>query len=86
MAEHAQEPKKVPDPKTLFGQRLREVRQARGHSQEELADLAGIDRTYVSSCERGRRNVCLINIWRLANALEVEPSALLQQPGGVGMF
>jgi transcriptional regulator with XRE-family HTH domain len=66
------------DPRVLFGRRLREIRQARGHSQEELADLAGLDRTYVSSCERGKRNVSLVNIYRLAHALEVEPTELLR--------
>jgi len=66
----------------MFGERLRELRRQQGHSQEELADLADIDRTYVSSCERGRRNVGLLNIHRLAHALEVEPSELLKPPAG----
>jgi transcriptional regulator with XRE-family HTH domain len=66
------------DPKREFGQRLRELRRQRGVSQEELADLAGIDRTYVSGCERGRRNIGLVNIHRLAHALDVEPWELLK--------
>jgi transcriptional regulator with XRE-family HTH domain len=57
---------------------MRALRLARGVSQEELADLAGIDRTYVSGVERGRRNICLLNIYRLAQALEVEPAELLR--------
>ncbi len=52
----------------------------RNLSQEELADAAHLDRTYVSSCERGKRNIGLINIHRLAAALGVKPSDLLRDP------
>jgi transcriptional regulator with XRE-family HTH domain len=65
-------------PQRIFGARLRELRRARGVSQEELAARAGLDRTYVSSCERGHRNISLLNIWRLAVALGVEPPELLR--------
>ena len=68
------------DPKILFGLRLREVRLLKGYSQETLAHLASLDRTYVSSCERGRRNASLGIIYKLAAALEVEPSQLLVPP------
>jgi transcriptional regulator with XRE-family HTH domain len=54
-----------------FGQRVRTLRQARHLSQEALADLCLLDRTYISSLERGQRNVGLENIARLAQALEV---------------
>ena len=67
--------------KQTFGLRLRELRRARGLSQESLAELAALDRTYVSSCERGHRNISLENIYRLAAALGVEPAELLKQPG-----
>ena len=60
-----------------FGNRLRELRQARGVSQEALADLAGLHRTYVSSVERGERNISLQNIDRLAAALEVSLAELM---------
>ena len=60
------------DIRVRFGRRLRELRKARGLSQEELAFRAGLHRTYVSSAERGERNVALINIERLANALGVD--------------
>ncbi len=66
--------------KRIFGLRLRELRTRRGLSQEALADLAGLDRTYVSSCERGHRNVSLENIYRFAVALGVEPAELLRRP------
>ncbi len=59
------------DIKVRFGRRLRELRRARGLSQEELAFRAGLHRTYVSSAERGERNVALINLERLAKALDV---------------
>lgn len=67
------------DPRVLFGLRLRELRRARGISQEALADDAGLDRTYVSSVERGHRNISLLNIYRLAAVLDVEPADLLQR-------
>lgn len=59
-----------------FGQNLREYRQQAGLSQEKLAAKAGIDRTYVGGAERGERNVALINIVRLAEALGIQPSQL----------
>jgi transcriptional regulator with XRE-family HTH domain len=46
-------------------------------SQEELAERAGVHRTYVGDVERGQRNVSLINVWRLARALGVSLSALM---------
>jgi len=61
-----------------FGRRVRALRVARGLSQEGLADLANIHRTYVSSLERGQRNVGLDNVRALALALGVEPSELFK--------
>lgn len=61
-----------------FGQNVRELRQAAGFSQEELAHLAGLDRTYVGSVERGERNISLDNIWLLADTLGVPPSQLIE--------
>jgi transcriptional regulator with XRE-family HTH domain len=60
-----------------FGQRLREVRRQKGISQEKLADLAGLHRTYVSLVERGQCNVSLLNIEKLANALDVPLADLM---------
>lgn len=59
-----------------FGRRVRALRLAAGLSQERLAQEAGLHRTYVSSLERGLRNVGLDNILRLAAALGVSPAAL----------
>ena len=61
----------------LFGQHLRKVRLRKGVSQEKLAELAGLHRTYVSSVERGERNISLVNINRLAKALGVRLRELM---------
>lgn len=53
---------------------MRDLRQAAGLSQEGLAHRAGMDRTYMGGIERGERNPSLENIWRLADALGVDPS------------
>ncbi len=66
------------DIKLRFGQRLRELRRERGLSQEELAFRAGLHRTYVSSAERGQRNVALVNLEKLARALEIEIADLFR--------
>jgi transcriptional regulator with XRE-family HTH domain len=66
------------DPKKLVGIRIRELRLAKGFSQEALADEAGVHRTYMGSVERGERNISLDNIVRIARALKVAPGALLQ--------
>jgi transcriptional regulator with XRE-family HTH domain len=65
-----------------FGRRLRELRLARGLSQEGLADLANLHRTYIGSVERGERNVSLANIYSLARALNVHPAVLLTDSDG----
>lgn len=60
-----------------FGERVRDLRQATGLSQEAFADSCGLDRTYISSIERGKRNVSLENLQVLAKALNVTLSQLL---------
>lgn len=59
------------DIKLLVGKRVRELRNNLGISQEELADLAGLDRTYITSVECGKRNISIVNIEKLAKALNV---------------
>ena len=61
-----------------FGEKVRELRTKKGLSQEELAELSGLHRTYISSLELGKRNVSLINIHALAKALGVSPDKLLK--------
>ena len=66
----------------LFSANVRAVRLARGMSQEELADRASLDRTYISSIERKLRNLSIQNTQRLAVALGVNPRELLDPIGG----
>lgn len=65
-------------PKAAFGDRVRELRRAAGMSQEGLAEATGLHRTYISSLERGQRNVGLENIHLLATALGVPVAQLFQ--------
>lgn len=67
-----------------FGQRLKSIRTEKGLTQEQLALESGLDRTYVSSVERGLRNLSLITIVKFADALEVEPLTLLVEITGGG--
>lgn len=62
----------------LFGKRLVELRKNKGWSQEALALESGIARSYLGGVERGQRNIALINICKLADALEVSPPTLLE--------
>ncbi|MBM3241210.1 helix-turn-helix transcriptional regulator [Candidatus Poribacteria bacterium] len=61
-----------------FGNRVRSLRSKSGISQEKLAELAEMHRTYVSGIERGERNVSLVNIIRLAKALGMSASELME--------
>lgn len=65
-------------PKEIFGQNVRRIRGEAGLSQEELAFRAKLHRTYISSVERGERNVSLENIFAIAEALQVAPGDLLK--------
>lgn len=62
-----------------FAFNVREKRLAKGFSQEDLADLCGLHRTYVGSVERGERNISIDNMERLALALEVPLERLVQE-------
>ena len=62
---------------TAVGRAIRRLREERGLSQEALADLAGVHRTYVGGVERGERNVTVETLRRFADALEVRPSEIL---------
>lgn len=61
-----------------FGKNLKNYRQSMGISQEALAEKASLHRTYIGSAERGERNISLENIVKIANALNISPSKLLQ--------
>jgi len=62
----------------LFGKSVRKLREQKGLSQEALADLSRLHRTYIGGIERGERNVGFLNLLRLSKALKVLPSELLQ--------
>ncbi len=63
--------------RALFAKNLRRLRNDKHLSQEELADRASINRGYMSDLENGRYSATVITIGKLAEALEVEPAALL---------
>ena len=67
------------DVRRLVGQNLRRFRKAAGFSQEELADLARLDRTYVGGIERGIRNPTVQVLQDLASVLKIRPADLLRE-------
>ena len=64
-----------------LGEAVRAARTARGLSQEALADAAGVDRSHMGKIERGERNVTILNVARVASALDALPSDLLRAAG-----
>jgi len=65
------------DPKEQFGINVRAIRVGQGLSQEALAEKSGLDRTYIGGVERGERNIALQNIVKIANALGIKASDLM---------
>ena len=72
------------NPKEIFGHNVKRIRTEAGLSQEELAYRAKLHRTYISSIERGQRNVSVENIFAIADALKVPPGDLLNPVGSKG--
>lgn len=72
-------PKFPADTNTLiiFGKRLASVRKELGWSQEKLALDSGVARSYLSGVERGKRNIALLNIARLAKTLDISAKDLI---------
>jgi len=66
------------DPRVRFGRRVALLRKQAGLSQEGLSLSSGLARSYLGGVERGERNIALINIWRLADALDVSPAQLFE--------
>lgn len=71
--------KKQTSLRSILAGNLREARLSRKLSQEKLAELAGLHRTYVGSVERGERNISIDNIDALARALQISPSTLVER-------
>lgn len=69
----------MPTPLEIFGTTVREIRIQKGLSQEALADLCHLHRTYIGGIERGERNVGLMNILYIAKALSIQPGELFQK-------
>ena len=62
-----------------FSDKVRKLRKSKGWTQEELAVRTGLHRTYIGSIERGERNVSLINVEKIADALGVPVEALVKK-------
>lgn len=60
-----------------FGERIKNLRKQLGFTQEELADKANIERSYMGTLERGERNPTLLKVYRIAKALKVSGEKLL---------
>ena len=65
----------------MAGKNIRTLRESKGYSQEELAEKAGLKRSYMGHIERGDKNVTLTTLRRIAIALNVHPSILLIESG-----
>lgn len=66
------------DIRTRLGHNVRHLREAKGWSQEDFADRAGIHRTYVSDIERGARNPTILVVAKLAKGLGTDPACLFE--------
>ena len=66
-------------PQSALGMVLRDLRKARGLSQEELALEAGLQRNFVSLIELGHNQPSINTLWKLADALQVKPSAFIDK-------
>jgi transcriptional regulator with XRE-family HTH domain len=62
-----------------FGLRLRKLRKQKGWTQVQMADALGVDRSYISDMERGKKNVCLPTIEVIALGFEISISKLLSR-------
>ncbi|HOD62001.1 MAG TPA: helix-turn-helix transcriptional regulator [Bacilli bacterium] len=65
--------------KEKIGQRIRQIREQKKMTQKELSDLADLDRSYITSVENGQRNISIINLEKLANALGVSLCKLFEE-------
>jgi transcriptional regulator with XRE-family HTH domain len=70
--------RRMPIIQVQFGKSVRRLRQRRKLSQEKLAELAGLHATYIGRIERGRQNISLVSIGKIARALKVKPRELFK--------
>lgn len=64
-----------------LGETIRAARKAKGLSQEALAELADIDRSYMGGIERGEHNLAIMSLLKIADALGIKASSLLDEAG-----
>ena len=69
------------DMRHLVGRNVRRIRQAKGLTQEELAERSGFGQNYLSDLERGRRNPTVVTLWEIAQTLGVTPVELITPDG-----
>lgn len=62
-----------------IGNNITQLRKSKGWSQEELAFECQLHRTYIGSVERGERNIAILNLFKIANALGVEVTEIIKQ-------
>lgn len=67
------------DIKIKFGLKVKDLRITKGYSQEKLAELADLDRTYIPGIESGKRNVSIVVVEKIAKAFTISMSELLNQ-------
>ncbi|MFC1995656.1 helix-turn-helix domain-containing protein [Chloroflexota bacterium] len=60
-----------------IGDNIRTIRKQRGYSQEEFADIAGFSRSYYTEIETGKRNISVLNLIKIMEALNVEPKEII---------
>ena len=60
-----------------LGDKIRAIRQKRGYSQEEFADIAGFSRSYYTEIETGKRNISILNLIKIIEVLKVDPNELI---------
>ena len=68
-----------PDLKEAFGRVIKQLRLAQGLSQEQLAELSEVDRSYISDLERGLNHPSLNTVYRLAEIFKIRPSELIRK-------
>jgi transcriptional regulator with XRE-family HTH domain len=68
-----------PDIRIAFGERLRKLRKGRGWTQDEMADILGLDRSYLADVERGKRNISILNLKVIADGFEVSMSQMFSR-------